>query len=74
MTRGAFAAKRDHGREILDTYVSNWRNHPQRGSLMEFLCPKCRRNPKRTLEQFTQDMERLRAARITEVDISVLPF
>lgn len=74
VTRGTFAFRADHGRILSQTYVLNWRGHPQHGDLVEFLCPKCGRNPKRKLDLFTQDMERLRAAEITEVDISLLPF
>lgn len=40
----------------------------------QLLCPKCSRNPQISGTRFEGALERLRAAGITEVDISRLPF
>lgn len=67
--RGRHAVKMDHGQRKLVQYVTTWGN-PMRPQGIEFCCPKCARNPQKRQDWMESFMAGIRAAGITEVDIS----
>lgn len=63
------AVKMDHGQRKLVQYVTTW-GDPMRPDGTEFCCPKCARNPQKRQDWMESFMAGIRAAGITEVDIS----
>ncbi len=66
---GRYAAKKAHGGYRLVQFVTTW-GDPMRPVGTEFCCPKCPRNPQKSREWMETFMAGIRAAGITEVDIS----
>jgi hypothetical protein len=67
---GQRAVKKDHGQRKLVQYVTTWGPDLMRPEGTEFRCPKCPRNPQKSQEWMETFMAGIRAAGITEVDIS----
>lgn len=74
--RGEAGKRTMDGRSVLSAYVrlADDPSVPILDRGYELLCPKCGRNPQIGRARFEAALVALKAAGITEVDISVLPF
>jgi hypothetical protein len=70
---GTYAKRTEHGQAVLRQYVTTWGDDAFRTAGTQFLCPKCGRNPQISQDRLKGAMAGLKAAGITEVDISRLP-